>query len=65
MSSLLILTGAAGVICTLAALVGVGLVAAGRGQTGMALLSVAAMVVIIALTLIGVGYADMLWEGRS
>lgn len=49
----------------MAALVGVGLVAAGRGQTGMALLSVAAMVVIIALTLIGVGYADMLWEGRS
>jgi hypothetical protein len=60
--SWLVVVGGAGVICTLAALVGLGLGSMGRGHWGMAITCLGAFSVILFLLLAGIEYAQDFWE---
>lgn len=65
MSGLLTALGVAGIVCSLAALLGLGMTLAREGRWGMALACLAGMAAIIFLTLVGLEYADEFWRGRS
>ena len=65
MSSWLTALGAAGIICSLAALAGTGMVLVQQGKWPMALACLAGMATIIFLVLVGLEFADEFWKGRS
>lgn len=64
MNQFLIIAGAAGIACILAALVGLGLASMRRGHWGIAVACLAAFAVILFLLLAGIEYADTFWEGK-
>lgn len=64
MDKFLIVVGAVGIVCALAALVGIGITASSRGHWGVALGCVAGFAVIVGLTLFGIEYSQSFWEGK-
>lgn len=64
MSSWLVVAGSAGVIGSLAGLVGVGSASLQRGHWGTALVCLAAFAAILFLLLWGIEYATDFWEGK-
>lgn len=64
MDKFLIVAGGAGVVCTLAALVGLGATAASEHRWGTALACLAAFALILFLLLAGWEYQDSFWEGK-
>lgn len=65
MSSWLTVLGVAGIICSLAALMGTGMALAREDRWGMALTCLAGMGFIVSTALVGLEYADEFWKGRS
>lgn len=65
MSNFLVVLGAVGVMCSLAALMGVGMALAREGRWGLALCCLAAMATILFLLLFGIESADEFWKGRQ
>lgn len=63
MSSWLVVLGAVGIVCSLAALLGLGMTVAKQGHMGMALAALSGFSVIIGLTLFALEYADQFWKG--
>lgn len=64
MSNLLVVLGAVGVICSLAALMGLGMALAREGRWDLALVCLAAMATILFLLLVGIEHSDEFWKGR-
>lgn len=65
MSKFLILSGAIGITCTVASLVGMAIAMSRKGSWPMVIATLAALAVILFLTLVSVEYADDFWKGRS
>lgn len=63
-SSWLVVVGAVGIVCALAALLGLGMGLARQGNLGGALACLAGFATIVLLTLVGIEYADGFWKGR-
>jgi small-conductance mechanosensitive channel len=61
-SNFLIISGAVGIAATLMGLVGLGVALARENQWGMALVCLAAMGLIVFLTLLGIELADQAWK---
>lgn len=64
MGNWIVVSGAVGIIGSLAALLGLGMALASKGQWPQALVCLAGMACIIFLTLVGIEYADEFWKGR-
>ena len=64
MSQFWVIVGGAGVVCTLAALIGVGIGATQDKHWGTAMACLAAFAVILFLLLAGIEYSSTFWEGR-
>lgn len=65
MNNLLVVLGAVGIICSLAALMGLGMALAREGRWDMALCCLAGMATILFLLMAGIEYADEFWKGRQ
>lgn len=64
MEKFLIVAGGAGVVCTLAALVGLGIASASNKHWGIAVTCLGAFAVIMFLLLVGLEYQSTFWEGK-
>lgn len=62
MDKFLIVVGVVGVVCALAALIGIGMTAASQKHWGMALSCLACFSVILFLLLAGLEYQSTFWE---
>lgn len=65
MSKMFVFAGAVGIICSLTALLGMGIALGRENRWGMVFVTLGAMSVILFLTLVGIEYADDFWKGRS
>lgn len=65
MSKFLILSGAIGIACSVASLIGMAIALSRKGSWGMVIACLAALAIILFLTLVSVEYADDFWKGRS
>lgn len=64
MDKFLTVVGVAGVICALAALIGIGMTAAANKHWGIAVGCLAAFAVTLFLLLAGLEYQSGFWEGK-
>ncbi len=65
MSNWLVISGVIGITCAVASLIGMAIALAREGNWGMVIGCLAALAVILFLTLVGIEYADDFWKGRS
>jgi hypothetical protein len=64
-SNWFVLSGAIGIICSVASLAGMAIALGRENRWGMVLACLGAMSIILFLTLVGIEYADDFWKGRS
>lgn len=65
MNNWLVVSGVIGIMCTVASLIGMTIALTREGKWGMVLCCLAALALILFLTLVGIEYADGFWKGRS
>lgn len=65
MGKMMVVAGAIGIACTVAALIGMTISMSQKGNWGMVLGCLASLALILFLTLLGIDYADDFWKGRS
>lgn len=65
MNKWFILSAVIGIMCAVASLIGMAIALARENNWGMVLGCLAALAVILFLTLVGIEYADDFWKGRS
>ena len=65
MSNWLVISGVIGIMCAVASLIGMAIALARESNWGMVIGCLAALAVILFLTLVGIEYADDFWKGRS
>ncbi len=65
MSNWLVVAGVIGIMCSVTSMIGMAIALSREGRWGMVIATLAALAVILFLTLVGIEYADDFWKGRS
>lgn len=65
MEKMVVIAGAIGIACTVAAIVGMAISMMEKGNWWMVVGCLASLATILFLTLLGIEYSDNFWEGRS